>query len=104
MSLARTTAASAYGDFQLVRGRWGGGRRVRRVAYANEAAAGASPGGRGIAGQLLYWLERPLPADGTEPSYVYRVQFNDCAILAGCQDGRLLLWDFTEGIDPLLHC
>lgn len=84
---------------------------VRAVAFdhARDIIVSGSYDGRvGVwefsTGRHLYWLTQQLPVDGSEPTYIYRVQFNDCAILAGCQDGRLLVWDFTNDVDPLIRC
>jgi hypothetical protein len=79
-------------------------------------------------GELLYRLRRPaaplLPqvaplahvvrdgANDAEPGergatpaapYVYRVAVSPAALVAGCQDGLLMVWEFASHADPCLR-
>jgi len=59
-----------------------------------------------LTGAHLYWLIRPAPRAtvglAEQPS-VYRVQLDDCAIVAGYQDGVLVVWDFAADRDELIR-
>ena len=58
------------------------------------------------AGEHLYPLIRPAPRVSVglaDPPSVYRVQLDDCAIVAGYEDGTLIVWDFAACRDELIR-